>query len=763
MTLRIGWLSPFNDRTGVGTFSKAVTDAMPASHGGEGVDVTLVAPVADGLYPTRHRLIDIASASAGSGFYDLFDVLVFNIGNNTEHHEAIFQVLRNRPGVVICHDYVYQHFLATLVHGRDDCFLDYVALSARYGSPGALQAVRRSNITRQGGLRYAPWDTELSAAEPLAAPLLHLGSTLVVHSRFAESYAAAWFSGPILRLAMPFDQHPSRAARARPRLPFDPGARRVLVSFGHVQPTKCIDDVLRAIARSRRLRDEILYVVSGFSGNRAYLDLLRALVEENGLGEAVHFALDLPDSDLVDLSRAADGFVNLRYPNTEGASVSLIEQLITGQPVLVLNSGCYAELPDDSALKIAHSDGIPAITDALLRMLGPREVLAAIGRRGRDHAMSVDCAGYATALLDHLRRHGDLLRRRAAYTARCRIGAEARAETHEPEVGAWSAALSTARTSFDLLEQGRLHRDPGLLRELGPEQLADYAQAAILRDGLSQAGGVAIREYLRGADDPVIACRILDIARQAGIEDEPDALACLPEIVPHGDARFWTVVSALGMGALASICHHAFFGSLPAGAALPREGRRGDAMFLRLRLADDLAGRDATQLLAPARDLSGVLAWLRDADAGLGGDLLEPIPVGRKVAVGSSDQRRFLRLFGFFAPEADHAWTGSGQGLVYLRPPRGARSVTLSGHTLGRSDSSVSIAAEMTSLSRLARPAGQGGQLQFQIDLPDEEPATWSAPLCLSIRTSPCYTPAELGLSDDERPLGFCLQHVAVA
>ena len=770
MSLRIGWLTPFTNRTGVGTFGKAVTDAMPERHGGVPIELTIVAPAADGLYRTRHRVIDIASATPDSRFYDLFDIVVCNVGNNVEHHRAIFEVLRNRPAIVILHDHVYQHFLATLVHERGLGFADYVALTARYGGPEALRVVRQSNLTRGRGLSYAPWDSEFSGTEPLASPILHLGAALVVHSAFAEGYVRPRFDGPVLRLGMPFDQRLRAEAPRPPRRRADAEGRRVVVSFGHVQSTKCIDDVLRAIAGSRRLRDGLLYVVSGFAGDRGYVALLRDLVEENGLEACVRFALDLSDAELDALSAEADGFVNLRFPNTEGASVSLIEQLATGKPVVVLDSGCYAEVPDGAAIKVARPRDQAAIRDALLRMLGEGDGLAAIGRRGRAHALRFDCAGYAAGLLDFVGREATLLRRRAGARARCLIEEAPSSPPADPADDRWGDALADARTAFDLLERGRLALDPWILCRLAPDRIVDFVQAAILREGTSARLTAALRAYSGSGADAFAHARILQVVRDGALDGDADALACLAEVCPHGDPTFWEVVAALGVEPLAAVCHHAFFRGTAPGTTSPGHDGATEPNLLRLRIADALGRRDPAGLAAEAGHLDAVLGWLRRIPAVEDHAVLEPLPVGRSVAIGSSEQRRYLRLFGFFKPEANHAWTGVEHGFVYLCPARGAQRIVLEGHTLD-GEIRVSVSAQIDAATRLGRMrrAAAGGAAQgdaFEIDVedgPDAPSPTGGGTLCVTIRSSACRSPATLGLSEDARLLGFCLRQVSVA
>src|SRR5665213_1487160 len=111
MTYRIGWLSPFTPASGVGTFSSAVTESFPESFRGEPLELTILHGPTETLYRSRHRQIQIRSSKDVYPFLDLFDLLVYNMGNNELHHGIIFDLMLIRPGIVILHDYVYQHYL----------------------------------------------------------------------------------------------------------------------------------------------------------------------------------------------------------------------------------------------------------------------------------------------------------------------------------------------------------------------------------------------------------------------------------------------------------------------------------------------------------------------------------------------------------------------------------------------------------------------------------------------------------------------------
>jgi|GEM_PF-2507302 len=755
MTFRMGWLTPFNNRTGVGTFSKAVTDALPDSFDGRTLDVTIFAPVTAGMYSSRHRILNINTIDFKSRIYEMFDILLYNIGNNDEHHGAIISVLRNYPGIVICHDYVYQHVLAKMAQEGGSDFADYIALAARYGSPEGLRRVRESNITRLTGLHYAVWDSDFCADMPLGAPLFQLGSALVVHSRYAEDQAKPSFDGPILRLGMPYDQRPVRVADADTgRI----GRRGVVVSFGHVQPQKCIHDVLLAMAESPRLREGLVYVVSGFSSNAAYLERLRGLVAEHALGTCVRFALDLEDEDLADLSAQADAFINLRFPNTEGASVSLIEQLITGKPVVVFDSGCYAEVPDDAVIKVVGRRDADAVADAMHRLLGDRATLAAIGSRGRAHAMRRDSRGYAAQLLTFVSRQKDLLRRRSDAVAIQSLDAARPGAAECEHDAAWREALAVARGTMSRLEMGILADDPTILTDLGPEQIVDFVQAARLRRSTDLRLTATLRAFFGDGRDAVGKARILHAVNAIASAGDDEAAALLPEIVPTRDVAFWDVVAALGEETLIDVIAGTCFGARHPDA-WKRARTSVPSGLRRIRLASVLARSEPSDLRVTPEDRQFLVWRLRQGEPSEVDFSLDPLPVGRSIRIGARDQDRFVQLEGFYDIQGDHVWSKPHIALLRLAPDRAVHRIVLAGEILS-DQTQVAVSAQTRSGLLEGVRSQTGGTVHFELSLSPANDLSVDRVLHIAIDSTDCSSPADLNLSDDLRPLGFMLKHV---
>jgi hypothetical protein len=55
---------------------------------------------------------------------------------------------------------------------------------------------------------------------------------------------------------------------------------------------------------------------------------------------------------MLEAIKQADICVNLRYPNSEVCSLSLLEQMYSGKPTLTINSGFYAEIPENCTLRV---------------------------------------------------------------------------------------------------------------------------------------------------------------------------------------------------------------------------------------------------------------------------------------------------------------------------------------------------------------------------------------------------------------------------
>jgi phosphatidylinositol alpha-1,6-mannosyltransferase len=177
-----------------------------------------------------------------------------------------------------------------------------------------------------------------------------------------------------------------RAAREHFGLPDD---AEVVLGLSRLVPRKGFDTAIRAAARLRRLRPDLLLVIAGAGRDR---DRLERLATE--LDAPVRFLGRVPGEDLPRLYGCADVFTMLcrnRWGGLEqeGFGIVFVEAAACGIPQVAGDSGGAAEavLDGETGIVIAEPDDVQAVVDALTRLLDDDDLRAAMGRRSRRRAV----------------------------------------------------------------------------------------------------------------------------------------------------------------------------------------------------------------------------------------------------------------------------------------------------------------------------------------------------------------------------------------
>lgn len=163
---------------------------------------------------------------------------------------------------------------------------------------------------------------------------------------------------------------------------------------------KNADGLLRAFALARdRLAGRKLAIV-GFPRDAGYVDGLKKLVGELGLGDHVVFCGGVPHEKTATFYQAADLFVYPSFNETFG--LTLLEAMACGCPVVTSNRSAMPEIAGDAALLADPADP-RALARAMLEALEPgtREALI---RRGYERAKRFTWGACAEGTLAVFRR-----------------------------------------------------------------------------------------------------------------------------------------------------------------------------------------------------------------------------------------------------------------------------------------------------------------------------------------------------------------------
>jgi glycosyltransferase involved in cell wall biosynthesis len=395
--MRLAWCTPFSAHSDIGAHSRCIVEALP-----EGVKENACVFV-DGdpglaLYPTTLPCISLTDGF-DPRIFDLFDHTILNIGNNERNHRRINQLALSGRAVVVVHDIIMQHYLAWLCFEQNKAPAVYAELMAHHGGGEGLNILEQSDIAAAGRApRFAPWDSDHAMAVPLIEPFLRTARAIVVHSAFAEAMVRTRADAPIIRLFLPSDKKPAPA----PPAPVHRDTRVTFAAIGHIGRAKQLHLAIDAFAQSRMLRDLATLIIAGAPGDRGYASELERAVADHGLAQVVRFDYDVSEQRLLDVKQRAEVFINIRFPHAESASGSLTEQMAAARPVIVKDSGCYEELPDNTVMKIASIDDHQALMGAMERLCHDAALRRQLGADAASHVRAQTGAAYGRLLVDAL-------------------------------------------------------------------------------------------------------------------------------------------------------------------------------------------------------------------------------------------------------------------------------------------------------------------------------------------------------------------------
>lgn len=388
--MKIAWFTPFSTTSAIGRASSLITAEL-----GKLAEVDIWHPEAQHTYHTPLKTIAYPpSLDIDATMLAVYDIAIYNLGNHLPFHRQIFESSRRAPGIVILHDIVMHHFFASyyLEHVRAPAaYMD--AMVRCYGERG-----RRSVEAGHGGTAPWVWETDDVMSMPLFEEAVRGAWGAVVHSNFFAERVAKAFAGPVKMFPLPYKPAPAGQIEGRKELGLTPG-RTLMVTVGHVNRNKRVDSVLRALAARPDVRGMVEYVIAGpIEGS--YKTELEKLLHSDGTA-AVHFVGRVSDERLQSYIAHAELCIALRYPATEGASASVIEEMMLGKAVIVTDTGFYHELPDNTVYKISPERETAELEQALVLLLGNGAYRREVGTRAKRYAESMFRADrYAEGILE---------------------------------------------------------------------------------------------------------------------------------------------------------------------------------------------------------------------------------------------------------------------------------------------------------------------------------------------------------------------------
>ncbi len=270
------------------------------------------------------------------------DVDLYHVGNNPLHRDIYQQALR-KPGVVILHDALLNHFfLGTL--DRANYIEEYVYNYGEWERDFGANLYDKRAASATGRLYFE---------RPMLRRLAERSLAVVVHNAGAAQRVRA--DAPNARVveiphlfALP--RAPQAEARARIRSGWQlPPKGFVFGLFGYLRETKRVLPILRAFKELHRDLPDARLLLAGTFGSE---DLARAaapFLEHPGVLRAGH----LPEQDWWAVADSVDAAFALRYPSAGETSGIAIRLMGIGKPVFLTDGPEISRIPPDCCFRIA--------------------------------------------------------------------------------------------------------------------------------------------------------------------------------------------------------------------------------------------------------------------------------------------------------------------------------------------------------------------------------------------------------------------------
>lgn len=299
------------------------------------------------------------------------DIVLLNIGDNYGFHAGIFSILDVVPCLGIFHDFfLYSLFREWALTSDQDRFDLHNAEIMRIYGINAPDAAKLAEDELDLG--------EIAEHFPMTEWLAARCGGVVTHSTFYGHRAEAACAGPVSVIPLSYEP------RDVPPLALHEGPLVNVLTVGHVNPNKCCEQIIRALAASAGER-EVRYCIAGpvTAGER---ERLEEIAKEVGF-ERLDILGAVSDDVLEEELDNADIICCLRRPVLEGASASAIEAMMAGRPVVVANAGFYADLPDDLVFKVSAEVRAEELAAVLGRLLADEGLRREIGIKVKDYAL----------------------------------------------------------------------------------------------------------------------------------------------------------------------------------------------------------------------------------------------------------------------------------------------------------------------------------------------------------------------------------------
>ena len=318
-----------------------------------------------------------------------FDFRIYNMGNNPEFHDYIYEAALVCPGLIILHDVVLYYLIIGFYQNKGLLYSKIYEMVGAWGSHLIKRPIRCGDNLLEC--------KELAPYLPLNSEVLKSGNKIMVHSDYAYQKISGVVKEPnrikkIDHVSLIRNENSFIEKGVLFHKYGIPENALILGSFGYIDKTKLNHLICQAVTSlNEKFENQLVYLMVG-EGN--YVDTyLGPHIRKTGYVDLAEFNSFIKYVDVV---------INLRYPSMGETSGAMIRALGLGKPCIVSDDAWFSELPDDVVIKVKNERIDKELYESLLRLLENPDLMEELSYKARQyiqkthnlHKTSVEIANF---------------------------------------------------------------------------------------------------------------------------------------------------------------------------------------------------------------------------------------------------------------------------------------------------------------------------------------------------------------------------------
>ena len=348
--MRLAVFTPFVRDSAIARVTNEVFTELNTNHG---IEVTIFTSHTKDLIESDLCVVIFNINDLDKNILSGYDLCVYVLGNHLDYHRDCYLASLLNPGILILHDRTMSNFWLQALYFDAD-FSETRPEKWKheknllFGRLPEYHSLKWEEFIRNYDFLKMPYSVSYR-------PFLQNATGVYTHSGAYAGHIKENYNFPVGFSYIPVicqksgntaDLHVINDILQKAR---DKG-RKIIVSTGMVHSIKRIDKVTNVLLKNDELREKVCYILIGENGGDYCARLIKH--SEYKLRDSLVLLGRQSDEVMFHAINEADLCINLRYPNSEVCSLSLLEQMACKKAVMVLDTGIYDEMPDDTVIKI---------------------------------------------------------------------------------------------------------------------------------------------------------------------------------------------------------------------------------------------------------------------------------------------------------------------------------------------------------------------------------------------------------------------------